>query len=149
MKHIPRQHEIESFLDDIFQTGDREALAAILDCSPSLISQELSPRNPDKKSKYYQAVRQIWGAYQVRQELGDLLVQKINCLSRKWRGNEVPKDIPRLIGKVTSECADSVIAELEKKPIPVRLLEAMQLEAAIRNYVDRLCEEGEKEARAS
>lgn len=148
MKHIPRQHEIESFLDDIFQTGDREALAAILDCSPSLISQEFNPNNPDKKSKFYQASRQMWGAYQIRRELGDMMIQKLNCMARKWRGNGAVKNtLPHLIGRVSSECSDSVIAELEKKPIDVRLLEAMQLEATIRNYIDGLCQDGENEDR--
>lgn len=139
----PKQHEIESFLDDVLKRADRASIAAWLDLSPSQISQECDPEISEKKSKYYQCARFIWAAYKTRRDLGDLLMAKLNCLSAIWRGDvSADRDVAALAGRATGEAADVAIAELNKRPYRCRLNEALQARAAIDSYIAGLRLEG-------
>lgn len=137
---VPNQHEVERFLDDTLMHGDIEALAAILDTSPSNLSQQFNP-DDEKKSWFYQGMRTLWAAYMHREDLGDAWLAKINSFSQAWkhRGKEKTLcDVAHLAGKLSSETADVVIAELEKRPMQKRLREAVEVRAAVDNYIASL-----------
>lgn len=126
------------FLSKTLTRGDIESLAAILDVSPSLISQQFNP-DEDKKSYLYQAIRMLWAAYQVSPELGDSWLKLFNCYARKWSHAPIEKaNLPDLAGRAVSEVADVVVAQLNNLPFERQLIEAQQARTAIESYINGL-----------
>lgn len=146
---IPVQRDIERFLSDNLTRGDQEALAAILDCSPSLISQQVDPDN-EKKSWLYQGIRFLWATHQLREDLGDTLWGKLQYQRWLWKGKSLraPRDVAHLAGGISSITAEILIAELEQKPMQVRLKEAWKLRAELDKYILGLMHEDMEDAEA-
>jgi hypothetical protein len=59
MKQPPSQREVEHELNLQFKYGDFEDLARELDRDPDYIRKLFNPNNPEKRSSWYQALREL------------------------------------------------------------------------------------------
>lgn len=150
MKHPPpEQYDTERHLSDSLSHGDVEHLAALLKCSPSLICQMCNPNDP-KKSWFYQNARFLWAAYRIREDLGEVLFGRLQALRHLWLSKDKPcrPDVSKLASRVTSEIADVVIAELERKPMQDRFREAQEARMALDEYILGLMQQSDEDGQA-
>ncbi len=144
MTKAPNQYEFESFLAELFTYGDKKELAAILDVSPSLVSQELNPHESEKKAKLFQGLRFLWAIYCLDEIKGEQVLARINMEAARWKRPSVTPapSMAALTGNMTKEFSELVIALLQSHPKQKQLCEAVELKAALESVINGLMLDG-------
>lgn len=120
----PERLAIEKEIDDLFQNGDKTSIARLLQQDMSAVSRAFNPYEDSRLNPVFQFLLYLWAFDAIRDGLGDDIMAIVQRERSKWQPTDpIIGSHAELAGRVGSEYAEAVKAEISNSPHDTRIKE--------------------------